>query len=180
MKGLLDSGAIETFFAESEEVSAFLFSHEELSLAQHVVDSSRRTLVLGIASYFEVEIAALLRDVVIAHAQGSEIVGALIEQKVIARQYHTLFDWTKPNANTFFALFGSAFASQIQADLASSTTLDASIRAFLELGLLRNRLVHGNYLTFELTKTSAEIMELYRLALEFVLHVRLRLSLSDS
>jgi hypothetical protein len=46
--------------------------------------------------------------------------------------------------------------------------LDNAIRAFLELGNLRNQLVHQDYATFPLEKTSDEIYQLYQDALYFV------------
>lgn len=46
--------------------------------------------------------------------------------------------------------------------------LQSSIRAFLELGNLRNQLVHENFAVFPLEKTSGEIYQLYQVALFFV------------
>ena len=39
--------------------------------------------------------------------------------------------------------------------------LDSSIKAFIELGRERNRLVHQNFGTYSIEKTSKEIYELY-------------------
>ena len=46
--------------------------------------------------------------------------------------------------------------------------LDDAIRAFLEIGNIRNELVHGNYADFQLSKTADEVYGLYRAATEFV------------
>jgi hypothetical protein len=46
--------------------------------------------------------------------------------------------------------------------------LDNAIKAFLELGNLRNQLVHQDYATVPLEKTSDEIYQLYLDALYFV------------
>ena len=46
--------------------------------------------------------------------------------------------------------------------------LGDSVRAFLELGNQRNRLVHQNYGVFVLEKTTEEIHTLYRRAMVFV------------
>ena len=46
--------------------------------------------------------------------------------------------------------------------------LAASIRAFLELGNDRNRLVHQDFASFPLEKTSNEIYDLFRKAMIFV------------
>ena len=44
----------------------------------------------------------------------------------------------------------------------------SAIEAFLEIGRERNRLVHQNFGTFTLEKTSKEIYDTYRSAVEFV------------
>ena len=46
--------------------------------------------------------------------------------------------------------------------------LDISVKAFLEIGRERNRLVHQDYGTFTLEKTADEIYKLYQAALTFV------------
>jgi predicted DNA-binding antitoxin AbrB/MazE fold protein len=50
----------------------------------------------------------------------------------------------------------------------SSPDLGKSVRAFLELGQQRNRLVHQNFASFALEKTSDEIFALYTEALPFI------------
>jgi len=91
-----------------------------------------------------------------------------VRNKAIARQYHTLFQWNAKNANSFFGLFGDDFKVRMKQRVAADTDLDEAIRAFLELGEQRNRLVHQDYATFSLEKTSEEIFELYRTASRFV------------
>ena len=46
--------------------------------------------------------------------------------------------------------------------------MQKSVRAFLELGNERNKLVHQNYATFSMEKTLEEIYELYKSASRFV------------
>jgi hypothetical protein len=46
--------------------------------------------------------------------------------------------------------------------------LQSSVRAFLEIGNERNRLVHQDYATFQIEKTLDEIYILYQSALKFV------------
>ena len=49
-----------------------------------------------------------------------------------------------------------------------SSDMQAAVRAFLELGNERNRLVHQNYATFAMEKTLDEVYELYRRSIAFV------------
>ena len=50
--------------------------------------------------------------------------------------------------------------------------MERSIKAFMDLGQERNRLVHQDYGTFYMEKTSEEIFDMYREALKFVLSVK--------
>ena len=50
----------------------------------------------------------------------------------------------------------------------SEVWLDPAVRAFMEVGQSRNRLVHGNFGVFSLEKTASELYESYKLALSFV------------
>ena len=48
------------------------------------------------------------------------------------------------------------------------TELEKAIRAFLEIGQSRNQLVHGDFVTVTLEKTTDEIQKLYKDAVLFV------------
>ncbi len=78
------------------------------------------------------------------------------------------FDWNALNANTFFAHFGEEYKKNAKERVEKDEGLKESIRAFLEIGSLRNKLVHHNYATFVLEKTADEIYRLYRVALKFM------------
>ena len=64
------------------------------------------------------------------------------------------------NANSFFRAFGNNFQSFMAERVRSTAELEESIRAFLEIGKLRNQLVHENFADFQLDKTVNEIVEL--------------------
>jgi RiboL-PSP-HEPN len=91
-----------------------------------------------------------------------------VKNKALARQYHTFFNWDARNANSFFGLFGGDFKDFMTAKVEDDSTLEAGIKAFLQLGDSRNELVHENFATFALDKTAEEIYELYKKALRFV------------
>ena len=86
----------------------------------------------------------------------------------IERRYHVWFDWRAHNANKFFRAFGSSFESFMKERVRLAYELDDSIRAFLEIGNLRNQMVHENFAVFYLDKTVPEIIDLYKKALGFV------------
>ncbi len=54
--------------------------------------------------------------------------------------------------------------------------LSEAVAAFLELGDLRNLLVHENFAAYLLEKTSEEIYKLYRQALRFVGYIEGKLN----
>ncbi|RRR67698.1 MAG: hypothetical protein EI684_18570 [Candidatus Viridilinea halotolerans] len=98
-----------------------------------------------------------------------------VKNKGLERQYHTLFDWERRNANKFFSLFGSDFRDFMSAVIREEPGIDAAIRAFLELGETRNQLVHQNFANFPLEKTADEIYELYKTAVVFVDEIPIKL-----
>jgi HEPN superfamily RiboL-PSP-like protein len=159
---------IEAFYEVHRALYDYLLAQSQLTFANETNNSFRRSLILAIASYFENEITNVVREVPRRHAGGHPFICELIEQKAVARQYHTYFDWEGGNANRFFALFGTNFRDAARVMVQRDNALDGSIRAFLELGNTRNRLVHLNYITFDVDKTPEDMMALFRSALGFV------------
>jgi RiboL-PSP-HEPN len=96
----------------------------------------------------------------------------MVEQKVIRHQYHTYFNWEGKNANKFFSLFGPEFSEKAQNHVRDNAALEQSIHDFLELGDTRNRLVHLDYVSFDVDKSPEDIIALYRSALAFISFLR--------
>ncbi len=140
----------------------------EPSLALTAGDIFRKNLLLASASYFERRIKDILREYVRETTDGNQRMVEFVEDKVLSRGYHQLFDWGGPNANRFWASFGSSFRSVMVAKVRSETELEDGVKAFLELGNDRNRLVHGDFGSFVLEKTSEDIYSSYKVALGFV------------
>jgi hypothetical protein len=163
-----DDTAIDNLYGNATAVIETLAQRSEVSLQLAVADNFRKVLLLAAASYFEHRISDCIRDFVRERSGGSTLVSAFVQNRAIARQYHTWFNWSDNNANQFFGLFGAEFRSQMVAKVKASADLQKSIQAFLEIGNERNKLVHQNYATFPLEKTLEEIHALYRAALSFV------------
>ncbi|KRQ09129.1 HEPN domain-containing protein [Bradyrhizobium manausense] len=159
---------IETFYASHKAVVDFLIANEQPSFASDTNNNFRRSLVLAIASSFEHEISGIIAEIPRVHANANPIVVGLVEQKVIPRQYHTYFDWEKKNANKFFAMFGSEYAELAKSRVAADGDLDQAVKDFLALGDTRNRLVHLDYVNFDIEKTPDDIIAMYRSARKFV------------
>ena len=131
-------------------------------------DNFRKILLMAAASYFEKS----LSDAVIHFAEGataeSHPLMWLVKNKAVSRQYHTWFDWDTKNANKFFRLFGESFKDHMATRVEEDEELKDSIRAFLEIGSERNRLVHEDFANLSLEKTTQEIYKLYSDARVFV------------
>lgn len=140
----------------------------EVSLRAVADENFRKSLLLAAASYFEHRLTDTVMSFVEDATNRNVLVAALVRNKAVRRQYHTWFQWEESNANSFFGLFGSDFRDFMKQRVKTDDELDGSVRAFLELGRERNRLVHQDFGTFPLEKTTREIHALYTRATLFV------------
>lgn len=158
---------VDRLYEESSSVIAAL-GRDEPSLAVAAGDNFRKALVLAAASYFEFRVSTCVLEFVHERTNGNGLVVGFVKNKAISRQYHTWFKWEETNANHFFGLFGSQFKQMMAERIKASEDLRGSIRAFLEVGNERNKLVHQDFASFSLEKTLEEIYGLYRQSLLFV------------
>lgn len=158
---------VDRLYEESLLVVKALGENEP-SLVIAAGDIFRKALVLAAASYFEYRVSECVLSFVREQSNGSGLVVAFVKNKAISRQYHTWFKWDEPNANQFFGLFGSEFKQLMIKRVGESDEVRTSIRAFLEIGNERNKLIHQDFASFALEKTFDEIYALYRQATLFV------------
>ena len=141
---------------------------EEISLRSVAAESFRKGLLLSAASFFEKQLIEIVIKLVRKWGGDNVALNEFVRIKAIERQYHTYFDWDRANANKFFALFGDDFKTFMSKRCREDSTFDAAVKAFLEVGRERNRLVHQDFGSFALEKTADEIFELYKKAAEFL------------
>ena len=80
------------------------------------------------------------------------------------------------NANRFFSFFGSDFKTEANQKIKKDPTLDNSVKAFIEIGHLRNILVHSNFAAYNLdNKTTLEIYQLHTESLVFIHFIKKQL-----
>jgi hypothetical protein len=170
---------IDRLYDEASRVIEILARNGETSLQIAVGENFRKTLLLAAASHFENRVCGVVLDFVSEKASGSVRVAEFFRNKAIARQYHTWFKWDDKNANQFFGLFGPEFRALMKQRVNASEDLDNSIKAFLEIGNERNRLLHQDYATFPLEKTMDEIYQLYKTASLFLQQLSTALRESD-
>ena len=162
-----EATAVERLNSEFQEIIGCI-DQANFSLRNAAEEMFRKTLLLAAASHFENEVKNHIMRIVLKHAGGAEVIREFIRNKAIERQFHTYFDWRARNANKFFGLFGEGFKSHMVSRVRSDPNLELAIRAFIEIGNERNRLVHEDFGNFPLEKTSGEIFELFRRASLFV------------
>ena len=156
---------IEKMKSEHDAVIQRLADSRDTSLQLSTQAVLSKSLVISVASYFEKLITDEIVEVFHEATSQSDVLTEFVRRKAISRRYHEWFDWKNRSANSFFNSFGpdSKVFFQDRID-----KLNDSLRAFLELGDLRNRLAHENFATFPLDKTLEEIFVLYGEANRFV------------
>ena len=166
---------VDRLHAEFKLLLSLLDDINEISLHITVDENFRKSLLLSAASYFERQITDDLLQFVEEHSNNNNLITSFVKNKAISRQYHTLFNWDAKNANQFFGLFGEGFKNHMQNSIENDSGLESAIKAFLEIGRERNRLVHQDYGAFSLEKTADEIYEMYLRAIQFVQILPLKL-----
>jgi hypothetical protein len=168
---------VDTLFREQKELVAFLQSQGQLSFSQNVEALLSKTLLLSVASYFESRITTAITEYAGQVCNSDEALTSLVRVKAIERQYHSYFQWREGNRSVspFFGMFGSTLKDLAKKELKSGE-LRSAVDAFLELGDLRNLLVHENFANYPLEKTADEIYALYSAAVGFVKYVEMKLS----
>jgi hypothetical protein len=155
-------------YKEFKDMIDYLETNKEISLKIVADDNLKKVLLLSAASYFEDEIKDIILSFVEKNSDDNLMIKSFVKNKAVERQYHTYFDWNAKNANKFFSLFGEEFKNRAEEDVKDNSDLKKPILAFLEIGNLRNELVHGNFAVFPIEKTVEEIYELYRSAHQFI------------
>ena len=146
----------------------YLDGQKEISFRSSVGAIFPKTLAIAAGSYFEERIRASICEFIVEASNGQELIIQFTKNKAIERQYHTYFDWGKQNANHFFSLFGHDFRIHMETIIKGDSELDEAVKSFLEMGNIRNSLVHQNFIDFSFEKTSEEMYQMYQKALVFV------------
>jgi RiboL-PSP-HEPN len=158
---------VELLYNEHQEVMKLLREQKEISYAAALERSLPKIILLASASNLEHKTSNAVMDFfeeLTSHTSALNFV----KNKAIKRQYHTYFNWDLRNANQFFGLFGDDLKGEVSRIIEQDTSLSQSIRDFLEIGSLRNQLVHGDYSSFTMEKTAKEMFSQHKSALQFV------------
>ena len=162
---------IKSFIDDYEYLRNYLIQGQEISMVSLVDDHFKKIYLLSCASYYEQELQTIIRDF-ISNNSNDERVLSFVVNKAIERQYHTYFNWESKNINSFLGLFGSDFKKKTSTEIEKSEELTTQMRAFLSIGQERNKMVHENFLIYQLNKTFDEINTLNKKAIDFLEYLK--------
>jgi len=171
---------VDILYIEYLSIVGYLNENSQPSLSSDVNKYFKKVIILSAASYFEHRIQEILVEFIVKETNNHIPALNFFKKKAIGMQYHTYFSWgekndpDKPgkNANSFFALFGDDFKKQVEERLRQSPDLTIAMKAFLEVGHLRNILVHSNFAAYDFdNKTTDDVVGLYKSGLPFVTFV---------
>lgn len=155
---------------ESDELRGFLSAQSQLSLLRSAEDNSRKALILSAASLFEHRITSALLNYADSASKSDKCIMSLVRIRAIERQFSKFFAWEDRKLGPFATLLGADLGAKLK-QTCSKTPNKEQMEAFLEIGDLRNQLVHENYAVFPLDKTADEIRQLCESADRFVAQV---------
>ena len=89
-------------------------------------------------------------------ASSNEALVHLVENKVLKRKFHTLFDWDSGKVNSFVGIFGSDFKEKVNAANGDDEIRRASLD-FMELVAERNILAHDSRISDEAQFTPSQV-----------------------
>lgn len=158
---------IQKFKDEYKYIQKYLIDNGQISMSVSVSNHYRKIFLLSCASLFEKQIKDILINFVDKNT-GDARISYFLTNKAIERQYHTYFDWDKKNINKFLGLFGSEYKKKIELVIKQNQSLSEQIEAFLTIGFERNKMVHENFLEYQLNKTFEEICDLSEKASKFI------------
>ena len=167
------SNRVEELLRDHRELVEYLESANSLLLRDRVESVFAKTLLIAAASYFEVRLTQMIIDLYLEMTQGVEELAEFVKRQAIGRRFAQLFQWGSDespgrNANSFYILFGDGFSAHMKQRVQEDRNLDESVKAFLEIGNLRNQMVHEDYADFQLNKTVEDVYSLYTRAARFV------------
>lgn len=174
---------VVVFKKEFDSIKEYLTNNSEITYLSDLNKYFRKVLILSSGSYFEEQIKKLLSKYLEKISNGDIRIVNFLQKQALEGKYHQLFDWgrqDKPedvgkNANRFLGLFGDSFKTIVNNDLKRNNELDESIKAFLEIGHLRNILVHSNFANYNYEqKDTEEIFLLFVKAMYFINYLQIQ------
>lgn len=164
----LDPSVVRALVADHEAIRTHLMDQGEVSFASTLELSVPKVALLSAASWIEDQVQRIVLDLFEEAMSDAPHRVSFVKSAGVDRRYHSWFDWERRNANKFFGMFGTDFKHYCTQQIKDRPDLAEAISAFMELGDLRNMLVHGNFASFSLGKSLSEVEVLFNKAVSFV------------
>jgi hypothetical protein len=162
---------IDALLERQQGILEYLRGKGEISHALEFEINFKKLFVMACGSFFEAELLNYLET--FARQNADPKLSALVINKALKRQYHTMFDWDEGrNINNFCALFGTEFKDEVVAEIKRNDAYTRFMKDFLALGAQRNLLAHANLAAFGVEKTLDELREMYVNGLQFLRFVQ--------
>lgn len=158
---------INGFIEDYHDLKGYLLKNGQISLENNVENHLKKVMLLSCASFYENQIQEIIKSFVKRNSSDDKVSNFVLK-KAISRQYHTYFNWEGNNVNSFLGLFGEEFRKEVSATISQDDALKEQMKAFLQIGNERNKMVHENFLVYNLEKTFDEIILLNEKAEKFV------------
>lgn len=147
---------VEEMYKSFESDKGELTNLSLLSITSTYESQFSKYLILVSASNFEERVTQILDEIL----GKSDLQSSFLRNFSIKRKYHALFSWEQSgkryNAKSFFKLFGEDFLEHVTKYI-KENSLEDPIHSFIEIGNLRNRMVHQNICAFTIDLTTKEI-----------------------
>lgn len=165
---------IDGLFETRLKIIKMLEKNNSIMVQGEVDEVLTKTLILYVASYFERRMIDTLVGAFENACPALPLIKFVTDTSLNSRDFSKLFSWTvKPGSKRigkhFFRKFGKDFADYMNFKM--DEDLRESIRAFIVLGSMRNKMIHGNLAEFDLASqemTIHDVQELYGRAMHFV------------
>jgi hypothetical protein len=158
---------IKSMYKEYLKFSEYLRNNGQVSYLTVFDTHIRKSIIVSSASYLESQVQIVILEI-LEHNLANDALKSFVKNKAVERQYHTYFNWKQnsvnKNINQFLGLFGEEFKLNMLKKIKEQGQLQDSINAFIEIGALRNLLVHENFVEFTVEKTPQELYEMFEKA----------------
>lgn len=164
---------VETMFSNYMEdrslLNSLLINNVELtSFYSGYNDIFIKTFTVACGNAFEKK---LTKEIPLLLSRENPLGLNFLKNQALDRKFHTLFQWDKKNANKFFSLFGNDFKEYIEGKIKVNEVFKSYERDFLELGNLRNLIVHEGIYSYTLVRNIESIYMLFKNSLSFVVFI---------
>ncbi|ATA88843.1 hypothetical protein CGC58_03340 [Capnocytophaga stomatis] len=167
----MGSNSVEQLWDEINNIRNILMDKDEVSLLVFYEKTMAKVFLFSCASFFEAEMKKILEEYVKNYISDKKI-AELVKNKILSRDYHTLFNWNAANINNFTGLFGADFKKRVETEIENNANFKESTNAFLDIGKERNQSAHNDFASYNLPKTIEEVHTLYEKAKEFPIKMK--------